>query len=71
MLPLAVHGTSTALKPHDWRQGHSDAEVRVLAPVSTEGMTMDDLPELKSRVRAEIVEALRSMGRDFGDDVAP
>lgn len=71
VLPLAVHGTATALKPHDWRQGHSDAEVRVLAPVSTEGLTMDDLPELKSLVRAEIVEALRSMGRDFGDDVLP
>ena len=68
VLPLAVHGTSTALKPHDWRQGHSDAEVRVLAPVSTEGMTMDDLPELKTRVRAEIIEALRTMGREIADD---
>ena len=45
--------------------------MRVLAPVSTEGMTLDDLPELKSRVRAEIVSALRDMGRDVGDDVTP
>ncbi len=65
ILPLAVHGTSTALRPHDWRQGRSNAEVRVLEPISTDGLTLDDLPELKERTRSTIVEGLRSMGRDF------
>ena len=68
MLPLAVHGAATALRPHDWRQGRSEAEVRVLTPVSTDGMTLDDLPALKAQVRAQIVDALRSMGRDIDEE---
>ena len=68
LLPLAVHGTATALRPHDWRQGRSEAEVRVLTPVSTDGMTLDDLPVLKAQVRAQIVDALRSMGRDVDEE---
>ena len=68
ILPLAVHGTSTALRPHDWRQGRSNAEVHVLAPVPTEGLTLDDLEDLKATVRAAIVTELRSMGRDIDDD---
>jgi 1-acyl-sn-glycerol-3-phosphate acyltransferase len=65
ILPLAVHGAATALRAHDWRQGRSTAEVRVLEPVSTEGMTLDDVPALKEQVRSRIVEELVSMGRSF------
>jgi 1-acyl-sn-glycerol-3-phosphate acyltransferase len=57
ILPLAVSGTATALRKHDWRFGRSDAEVRVLEPVETTGLTLSDVPELKARVRQTIVEA--------------
>ena len=57
ILPLAVSGTATALRKHDWRFGRSDAEVRVLEPVETTGLTLSDIPELKARVRQTIVEA--------------
>src|SRR5918995_1323327 len=57
ILPLAVSGTRTALPKHGWRFGKSVAEVRVLAPVDTTGLTLADVPALKSRVRAMIVEA--------------
>lgn len=57
ILPLAVSGTATALRKHDWRFGRSDAEVRVLQPVETAGLTLSDIPELKARVRQTIVEA--------------
>ncbi len=57
ILPLAVSGTSTALRTHDWRVGRSDAEVRVLEPVETAGLTLSDIPELKARVRQTIVAA--------------
>jgi 1-acyl-sn-glycerol-3-phosphate acyltransferase len=57
ILPLAVSGTATALRKHDWRFGRSDAEVRVLHPVETAGLTLSDIPELKARVRQTIVEA--------------
>src|SRR5687767_5559081 len=57
ILPLAVSGTSTALRKHDWRFGRSVAEVRVLEPVETAGLSLADVPTLKARVRAMIVEA--------------
>lgn len=70
ILPLAVHGAATALKAHDWRQDRSTAEVRVLEPVSTEGLTLDDVDTLKQRVRARIVDELVSMGRSFDEPAA-
>lgn len=51
ILPLAVHGTRLALRSGDWRLGDADAEVRVLEPISTEGMTAEDVPELRERIR--------------------
>jgi len=57
ILPLAVSGTGTALRKHDWRFGRSNAEVRVLDPVETTGLSLDDVPELKARVRRTIIEA--------------
>lgn len=57
ILPLAVHGTGTALPKHDWRFGRSTAAVRVLEPVETHGLTTGDVPALKEKVRAMIAEA--------------
>lgn len=57
ILPLAVSGTSTALRKHDWRFGKSVAEVRVLEPVETTGLGPADVPALKARVRSLIIEA--------------
>lgn len=57
ILPLAVSGTGPALRKHDWRFGRSDAEVRVLDPVETTGLTLSDIPQLKARVRQTIVDA--------------
>ena len=56
ILPLVVHGTSTALRKHDWRFGRSTAVVRVLEPVETAGLTAADVPALKDRVRKLIVD---------------
>jgi 1-acyl-sn-glycerol-3-phosphate acyltransferase len=57
ILPLAVSGTGTALPKHGWRFGRSAAEVRVLEPVETSGLTLGDVPSLKARIRGVIVEA--------------
>lgn len=65
VLPIAVHGTAPALRKHDWRQGRSNARLRVLDPVSTEGLTLDDVDELTNRVRDAIRAELREMGRDL------
>lgn len=61
ILPMAVHGTRSALRKHDWRMGDTNAEVRVLEPISTEGMTEDDIPALRERVRDLIVAEVTKM----------
>jgi 1-acyl-sn-glycerol-3-phosphate acyltransferase len=61
ILPLVVHGTSTALPKHGWRVGRSDAEVRVLPPIETAGLSHKDIPALKQRVRDLIQETRRGM----------
>jgi 1-acyl-sn-glycerol-3-phosphate acyltransferase len=63
ILPLAVSGTRTALPKHDWRFGRSVGEVRVLEPVDTAGLTLEDIPALKARVRAMIIEARDVLAR--------
>jgi 1-acyl-sn-glycerol-3-phosphate acyltransferase len=67
VLPLAVHGTRDALRKHDWRLGYARAEVRVLDPISTEGMTMDDVAALSDQVRDVIVAAREELRAEFGD----
>jgi len=61
ILPLAVLGTRDALIKHDWRFGYSNAEVRVLDPIETAGLTKKDVPELRERTRSTIESALESM----------
>ena len=61
ILPMAVHGTRSALRKHDWRMGDTNAEVRVLEPISTEGMTEEDIPVLRERVRDLIVAEVAKM----------
>lgn len=61
ILPLAVLGTRDALVKHDWRFGYSRAEVRVLDPIRTEGLTKADVEPLRDRTRAAIAAALVEM----------
>jgi 1-acyl-sn-glycerol-3-phosphate acyltransferase len=62
VLPLVVAGSGTALPKRGWKMGRSDAEVRVLEPVPTEGLTADDVAALRNRVRKMIEEARATMG---------
>ncbi len=61
ILPLAVNGAYTALVSGDWRLGVSNAEVRVLTPISTDGLTNDDVEDLKQRTHAAIAAAVAEM----------
>ena len=49
ILPLAVHGTSTALPKHHWRFGRSVAVVKVLEPVETTGLSLPTSPPSRKR----------------------
>jgi 1-acyl-sn-glycerol-3-phosphate acyltransferase len=64
VLPLAVTGTRAALRKKDWRFGECHAEVRVLEPIPTEGLTLADVPALRERTRERIVEALQAQRSD-------
>jgi 1-acyl-sn-glycerol-3-phosphate acyltransferase len=66
ILPMAVHGTRDALRKHDWRMGRAVAEVCVLEPVPTDGLTTDDLPELRDRVRTRISAARDELREKYG-----
>jgi 1-acyl-sn-glycerol-3-phosphate acyltransferase len=61
VLPLAVHGAYTALVSGDWRFGVSDAEVRVLPAIETQGMTLADVATLRDTVRSMIDNELQQM----------
>ncbi|HEY4609926.1 MAG TPA: lysophospholipid acyltransferase family protein [Ilumatobacteraceae bacterium] len=61
IIPLVLDGTYPALQKGDWRFGIADAEVRVLQPVETAGLTIDDVSSLRDRVRTMITDELASM----------
>ena len=61
ILPLVVNGTREALQADSWKMNVTEAEVRVLEPIPTEGMTKDDVPALRDRVRDLIMHELETM----------
>lgn len=61
ILPLVVNGSREALQAGSWRMNVTDAEVRVLAPISTEGLTKRDVPALRDQVRQLIADELAAM----------
>jgi len=59
ILPMAIWGTRPALPKGSFVFGASRAEVRVLEPIPTAGMTLEEVPELRDRVR-ELIGAERA-----------
>lgn len=55
VLPIALAGTVGALRKGDWRPGVAHGISMVGEPISAEGLTMSDLPALKSQVQQAIV----------------
>jgi len=56
VLPIALDGTMDALPKHGWQFSRADVRLDVLPPVPTDGLTADDVPALRDRVRQMIVE---------------
>jgi 1-acyl-sn-glycerol-3-phosphate acyltransferase len=61
ILPLVLNGTREALQADSWKMNVTEAEVRVLEPIPTAGLTTADVPELRERVRDLIAAELASM----------
>ena len=63
VLPIAVAGTKTALPKHSWRFGFAKGLVMVGEPISTEGLTLDDLERVKGDARAQIETMMAELAR--------
>ena len=58
VLPIAIDGSQNALPRGGWRFGNAHVRVQVLAPVPTEGLTIQNLAELRDRVRSLLAQQL-------------
>jgi 1-acyl-sn-glycerol-3-phosphate acyltransferase len=65
ILPMAVAGTRGALRKGSLVFGRADAEVRVLEPIPTAGLTLADVPALRERVRSLIDETRSELFREL------
>ena len=66
VLPIAIAGTRGAMAKHSFLVGRSTAACRVLEPIETVGLTADDVPALRDRVRALIDAARRELAAELG-----
>jgi 1-acyl-sn-glycerol-3-phosphate acyltransferase len=66
VLPLALAGTKDCRPKGSKWFGHARAAVRVLEPLSTEGMTIDDVARLREAARDRIGAALPSLRASIG-----
>jgi 1-acyl-sn-glycerol-3-phosphate acyltransferase len=65
ILPIALAGTRQAISKGSWLVGRARAIARVLPPVETVGLTLDDVPALREKVRTMIGEARAALQREL------
>jgi 1-acyl-sn-glycerol-3-phosphate acyltransferase len=65
ILPIAVAGTRACMAKGTFRFQRARARAKVLPPIETAGMTLDDLPSLRERTRALISEARHALVREL------
>jgi 1-acyl-sn-glycerol-3-phosphate acyltransferase len=68
ILPIAVAGTRNAIAKGSWVMNRARAVARVLPPVETVGMTLDDVPALREKVRVMISEARETLLRELAEE---
>ena len=66
ILPLAVHGTRTAIRKGSMKFGNADVVVRILDSVPTSDLGPDDLDGLRAAVRQNLEEARAALAREYG-----
>jgi 1-acyl-sn-glycerol-3-phosphate acyltransferase len=70
LLPIAIAGTRDCMAKHSFRVNRARAACRVLAPVETAGLTADDVPALRDRVRDLIDAARRELAAELAAEAA-
>ena len=66
ILPIAVAGTRYAMRKGSFRFNRAVAMARVLPPIDTAGLTVNDVAALKERVRVLIDETRHALRRELG-----
>jgi len=69
ILPVVIHGTRDCIPKGSPWFGAARAHARVLEPVSTEGLSDDDVRDLKERVRQRMIEAQSALKAELEDAV--
>ena len=70
ILPIAIAGTRDCMAKGSFAWRHAHAKARVLAPISTDGLTLADAPALRDRTRSTIDAARRALQRELGAEPA-
>ncbi len=75
ILPLVIEGSRNCIPKNSWLFGEpSDILLKVLPPVETSSLTIDDVTALRDRIRSSIVDQIaewRSVPRDTVDGLVP
>jgi 1-acyl-sn-glycerol-3-phosphate acyltransferase len=66
VLPIAVAGTRRAMAKHSFQFRRARAVARVLEPVETTGLTMNDVPALREMIRDRIAAARSELHERLG-----
>jgi 1-acyl-sn-glycerol-3-phosphate acyltransferase len=66
ILPIAVAGTRHAMAKGTFRFRRAVACCHVLEPIPTEGLSIDDVPVLRDRVRTLLIDARHRLERELG-----
>jgi 1-acyl-sn-glycerol-3-phosphate acyltransferase len=66
ILPIAVAGTRHCMAKHSFAFRRARAKARVLEPIQTAGMTLEDVPALRNHARDVIEAARHDLARELG-----
>ncbi len=66
ILPIAVAGTRHCMAKHSFAFRRARAKARVLEPIQTAGMTIEDVPALRDHARGVIDAARHDLARELG-----
>jgi 1-acyl-sn-glycerol-3-phosphate acyltransferase len=66
ILPIVVAGTRDAMAKGSFRFQKARARVKVLSPIETAGLTLDDVEALREKTRSIIAEARTVLARELG-----
>ena len=71
IVPVAIAGAGRAMPADTARLRQAHIRVRILPPVPTTGLTVDDVERLRETVRTTLVEALAALEREVGAQEPP